>query len=117
MLLLKLGENPETGVGIISGVDFLPVLRTSWEGNQQGRIWQGGHPRTAQRIDRRLSLPWSRVHAKGSPTVDEERRTAFLEGIRELLRRVPRSGMIDADETSFGLYMTGFYRWAGRGAK
>jgi hypothetical protein len=106
MQRLKLVENPEIEEGLTSAIGFLPVLRTRWEEMGQGWIWPGCPRRTAQRIGGRLCLSWRRRHAKRMPTVDGERRTAFMDEIRELLGRVPRGDVMNADETAFLVYMT-----------
>ena len=41
----------------------------------------------------------------------------FLARIKTLWRTVPRRGIINADETAFVLYVTGFYRWARKGTE
>ena len=41
----------------------------------------------------------------------------FLARIRTLWRTVPRRDIINADETAFVLYVTGFYRWARKGTE
>lgn len=110
-----LRENPEVEEGMMTALDFLPVLRTWWEQTHPGGNWPGCHIRTARRIGHRLGLAWRRAHPKTRPTADEDRKSAFLEEIRELLRSVPKTDVINADEAAFLLYMTGFYRWARRG--
>jgi hypothetical protein len=75
MLRLELDKNPERADGIIGAIDFLPTLRTRWEGNRQGGIWLGCHLSPAQRIGGRLGLCWRRGHAKRRQTVDGQRRT------------------------------------------
>jgi hypothetical protein len=117
MLQQKLDESPEMEEGLICAIDFLPMLRTWWAAKHLGAIWPGCDLRTAQRIGRRLAPAWWRAHAKRRPTLDEERRTAFLAEIPELLRTMPRGDVANADETAFLLHMTGIYRWARRGAE
>jgi hypothetical protein len=70
--------------GIMTAMDFLPVLRSWWEEGRPGGTWPGCHLRTAQRIGHRLGLSWRRAHGKKRPAADEERKAAFLEDIRQL---------------------------------
>jgi hypothetical protein len=113
----KLRENPEMEEGIMTAIDFLPVLRSRWEEGHPGGMWPGCHPIPAQRIGHRLGSSWRRAHGKKRSAADEERKAAFLEEIRQLLRTVPRVDVINADESAFLLYVAGAYRWARRGAE
>jgi hypothetical protein len=112
----KLRENPQMEEGILTAMDFLPVLR-SWEEAHPGGTWPGCHLRTAQRIGHRLGSSWSRAHGKKRPAADEEGKAAFPEEIRQLLRTVPREDVINADESAFPLCVAGAYRWARRGGR
>jgi hypothetical protein len=118
MLRLKLDENSEIIRGIMGATDFVPVLRTWWEENHQGGTWPGCHQGAAQGIGRRLCLSWTGWQGRRKSLADEqaERRTAFLEEIRELLGRVPRGDAMNADENGVPPLYDGFYRWARRGA-
>jgi hypothetical protein len=118
MLQLEFDENSEIIRGIISATDFVPVLRTWWEERHQGGMRPRCHQKTAQSIGPRLCLSWRRGQAKGKSTVDEEeRRTAFLEEIRELLERMPRGDVMNADENGVPLLYDDFHRWVRRGAE
>jgi hypothetical protein len=78
-------------------------------GGAPGRnVARVSHERTAHR----LGLSRRRAHGKKRPAPNEERKAAFLEEIRQLLRTVPREDVINADESAFLLY-----RWARRGAE